>query len=157
MNTENTQKTETATGNAIEDRKVIFVDAGKNTKKVKVNSYGKLMKFDNGGFRIGIVDGCDGEKKTFYNTKASNSFAAEAFAILKGIEFAKENTARGRRSKSAATAQTPLAKAATGRHRPILGSLRKWLMRTTSTFLFSKSQGKKTKLTLSLHATDRQT
>jgi len=67
---------------------IVYVDAAKNTVSRVVNSYGKINTFDNGGFRIGVV--CEGRNARYVNTKAEDSFAAETYALFKGLEFALE-------------------------------------------------------------------
>lgn len=74
----------------------IFCDAAQNTKRVKVNSYGKLRKFHNGGHRVGIVvvneDGERVAEAVYHNTKTpdNDQFAGECWSVLKAIEVAKE-------------------------------------------------------------------
>jgi hypothetical protein len=70
----------------LKDGAVIFCDAAENTVKKVVNSYGKKIKFDNGGHRIGLVSGTLVERH--YNTQCPDQFAGECFSVLKAVELA---------------------------------------------------------------------
>lgn len=66
----------------------IYFDAHENTVRATVNRFGKKLKFDNGGHRIGII--CGEIEAVYYNTVCPDQFAAECFGCLKAVEFAKE-------------------------------------------------------------------
>ena len=72
----------------IADGAVIWCDAAENTVTRAVNSYGKQAKFDNGGYRVGLV--CGGYTHRHVNTACPDQFAGECFAVLKAIELATE-------------------------------------------------------------------
>lgn len=74
---------------------IIYVDAAKNSVVRTINSYGKQVVFDNGGFRIGILIEETGEEIRSYNTKVTDSFAAETFGLLKAVEAAAERAPAG--------------------------------------------------------------
>lgn len=71
----------------------IYTDAAKNTVSRVVNRYGKKVAFDNGGYRIGLFIEESGEEIRHYNTRVTDSFAAETFGILKAVEEAARRAA----------------------------------------------------------------
>lgn len=73
----------------------IWCDAGENTIRKVVNSYGKMVTYKNGGFLAGVVIEETREELIFKNGQCSYSLEAEAFAVLKSIECA---IARGAKS-----------------------------------------------------------
>ena len=68
----------------------IYVDAAPNKWEKVVNHYGKILRGSN-GFKIGGTDVNGKELFTKINTKAIWQIEGEAYAILKGIEYAIEN------------------------------------------------------------------
>lgn len=77
---------------SIADGCVIWCDAAPNTVTKVVNRFGKQRKFDNGGYRVGILaEGESGNyEANFQNRQCPDQFAGECFAVLKAIEFAAE-------------------------------------------------------------------
>ena len=68
---------------------VIWCDAAPNVVGRVVNRFGKIVKFDNGGYRIGLK--CGDQEERHYNTRCEDQFAGECFAVLKAIDFAKRH------------------------------------------------------------------
>lgn len=68
----------------------IHCDSSENTVRATVNSYGKKIKFNNGGYRVGLFVLEDKTEAVFYNTQCPDQFAGECFAVLKAVEFATE-------------------------------------------------------------------
>lgn len=68
----------------------IYTDAAKNTVRRVVNRFGKLNTYNNGGFRIGCITADGSREARYFNTRCGDNFAAEAFAILKALEFGLE-------------------------------------------------------------------
>ena len=67
----------------------IYCDAAPNTVKRVVNGYGRQVKFDNGGFRIGVI--AEGKAEAvYYNTVCPDQFAGECYSVLTAIDFAKK-------------------------------------------------------------------
>ena len=87
---------EVAKGAISNGNATIWCDAAENTVIRTVNSYGKKVKFHNGGYRIGILAETDsGEYETrFYNSRCPDQFAGECYAVLKAIELAAECKAK---------------------------------------------------------------
>lgn len=77
---------------AIATGAVIWCDAAPNTVKKVVNRFGRQSKFDNGGYRVGLLaETEDGEYEAReYNTRCPDQFAGECFAVLKAVELATE-------------------------------------------------------------------
>lgn len=75
---------------------VLYVDAAANRSEKVVNSYGKKAKWSK-GFKIAVVSDDKAIRETFVNTKAANSLAAEAFAVLKAVEVAVKSGASSAR------------------------------------------------------------
>lgn len=80
------------TRESIRDGAVIWCDAAPNTVNRVVNGYGKQAKFDNGGYRAGVlVETPDGDHcERFINRSCPDQFAAECWSVLKAVELAKE-------------------------------------------------------------------
>jgi len=72
-----------------ENRFIIWSDAAQNTVRRRVGTHGRLVKFHNGGYRIGIK--CGESEERHYNRKCPDSFAAECYSVLKAIDFASRN------------------------------------------------------------------
>lgn len=66
-----------------------FVDAAANRLEKIINVYGKKNSWTE-GFKAAVVSEDGTVKQTFVNRKASNSLMAEAWAVLKGIEVARD-------------------------------------------------------------------
>jgi DNA-binding transcriptional MerR regulator len=81
---------------AIADGAVIWCDAAENTVTRVVNRFGRKAKYDNGGYRIGLLaETDDGEYEAReYNTRCPDQFAGECFAVLKAVELAADCRAK---------------------------------------------------------------
>jgi hypothetical protein len=77
---------------SIADGCIIWCDAAQNTVVKVVNSYGRQAKFDNGGYRVGLVaETSAGDYVARHaNTKCPDQFAGECYAVLKAVELAVE-------------------------------------------------------------------
>lgn len=77
---------------SVADGCIIWCDAAPNTVTKVVNRFGKQQKFDNGGYRVGLLaEGEAGDyEANFQNRQCPDQFAGECFAVLKAIEFAAE-------------------------------------------------------------------
>lgn len=69
---------------------IIYCDAAPNTVKKQIGSHGKMVKFDNGGYRIGVYDETAAQAIIHYNTRCPDQFAGECFSVLRAIEYAKD-------------------------------------------------------------------
>lgn len=67
----------------------LFVDAAANRLEKIVNNYGKKNSWTD-GYRAAVVSESGLIKESFVNRKASNSLMAEAWAVLKGVEVARD-------------------------------------------------------------------
>lgn len=65
---------------------VIWCDAAENTVRRVMNGYGRVRKYDNGGYRVGLKSGACEQRH--YNTRCPDQFSGECFAVLKAIELA---------------------------------------------------------------------
>lgn len=68
----------------------LYFDAAPNKWEKVVNSFGKKISGSN-GFRYAIVDDTGKLLETGYNTKANFQIEGEAYALLKTIEYIKNN------------------------------------------------------------------
>lgn len=77
---------------AIANGAVIWCDAAENTVTRVVNRFGRKAKFDNGGYRIGLLAETDQGlyEERAYNTRCPDQFAGECYAVLKAVELATE-------------------------------------------------------------------
>lgn len=77
---------------AITDGAVIWCDACENTETRVVNGYGRHAKFDNGGYRAGLLISTEAGQveEVYYNRQCPDQFAAECWSVLKAVEFASE-------------------------------------------------------------------
>lgn len=67
----------------------IYCDSAENTFRKVVNTYGKIKKFDNGGYRVGLyVEGEPPVKEQHLNRQCPDQFAGECFSVLKSVEYA---------------------------------------------------------------------
>lgn len=83
-----------ATHGADQVHLTIVVDAAPNVVRRVVNRFGKIMKFDNGGYRVACVvknaDGVKTHEATFVNLVCPDQFAAECYAVLKAVNLADD-------------------------------------------------------------------
>ncbi|MDQ3288928.1 MAG: hypothetical protein M3Q42_11860 [Pseudomonadota bacterium] len=77
---------------AIADGAVLWCDGCENTVTRVINAYGRQAKYDNGGYRAGLlIETAAGKvEAVFTNTQCPDQFAAECWSVLKAIEFAAE-------------------------------------------------------------------
>lgn len=68
---------------------VIYSDSAENTRTTVINRFGKKMKFNNGGYRIGIYDESEKKAVVHINRKCPDQFAGECYSVLKAVEYAK--------------------------------------------------------------------
>lgn len=77
---------------AIAEGATIWCDAAENTVTRVVNRFGRKAKYDNGGYRVGLLAETEaGEYEAReYNTRCPDQFAGECYAVLKAVELAAE-------------------------------------------------------------------
>lgn len=70
--------------------KTIYCDAAPNTVKKQTGPHGKIAKFDNGGYRVGVYNETQKKAIIHVNTKCPDQFAGECYSVLKAVEYAKD-------------------------------------------------------------------
>lgn len=66
----------------------IWCDACPNTVTRAVGAWGKHLKFDNCGYRVAIK--CGEAEAWWTNSRCTDQFAAECFAVLRAVDWARE-------------------------------------------------------------------